>query len=126
MCDVFVGAHVVGCRRQEYLKRKKNTASREDDVRASRNACAKLTIVQTLARLASFKQVIQKAHTGPAPSAPARQQPAKEAAEGINFVEDEVVGDSGWMQHKVKFSKRPQDYDPMARDQSAYATSVLS
>lgn len=81
--------------------------------------------MQTLARLASFKQVIQKANAAPQPAAPARQQPAKEAAEGINFVEDDVVGDSGWMQHKVKFSKRPQDYDPMARDQSAYVYVVL-
>eukprot|EP00462_Mataza_sp_D1_P026211 CAMPEP_0175138352 /NCGR_PEP_ID=MMETSP0087-20121206/10301_1 /TAXON_ID=136419 /ORGANISM="Unknown Unknown, Strain D1" /LENGTH=653 /DNA_ID=CAMNT_0016421245 /DNA_START=46 /DNA_END=2008 /DNA_ORIENTATION=- len=39
--------------------------------------------------------------------------------------EDEAeLQDMSWLQHKVKFTSRPQDFDSMARDQDAYEYSI--
>jgi hypothetical protein len=42
-------------------------------------------------------------------------------AEGM----DDQGTDEGWMKHKVKFKKRPQDFDPMSRDQDTYEYAVF-
>ncbi|XXQ37552.1 PPIase cyclophilin-type domain-containing protein [Plasmodiophora brassicae] len=82
-------------RRQMYLSRK--TASRKQREK------------ETLAKLSKFQQALQTDKT---------EDKVKASASTVN--EDEGDDESGWMRHSLAFNKRPQDFDPMARDVTSY------
>lgn len=68
-----------------------------------------MSLQETLAKLSKFQQALQTDKT---------EDKVKASASTVN--EDEGDDESGWMRHSLAFNKRPQDFDPMARDVTSY------
>jgi len=107
-------------RRKKYLKRKRNTKRREDE---------------TLEKLASFKESIISANIPNKPREKTKVNDevkldnvtaTNEEMDGENEmlsgllkrefeVEGEELEHDTWLSHRIKFTRRPQDFDHMAR-----------
>jgi len=103
-------------KRQQYIQRNRHTKQRSED---------------TLTKLAKFQESLQAAKANlhsetQVPEAPSEKPKNNEKMESlIDEDDDDDINDKSWMTHQVKFVRRPQDYDPMARNQDQYEYAVF-